>query len=256
MSRSRAAGEPGEHAVGGPLHGATSDQWTDGDAGNPAPLERGPDLADGEDRPDADVRVARGDHQEVRVLERLQHPRGRPRRLGALEAHCVHLVAMLSADEPLLEGKLAGRRPDPGAQTVVGRGQDRRPDAQSRRKPRRHRRERLAARERLGANEVQADVAVAEPEPALPAEPRSLLERVPRLVRAPPAALVVPDPGEPVEHAVEVGGDVEAEHLEVVPDVADHGQLDGRDDLDEPAQKARSADAPRENDRLPHSHRH
>ena len=50
-------------------------------------------------------------------------------------------------------------------------------------------------------------------------------ERLPRLAGAPPAALRVVEAGEGVEHGVEVGRDVQPEHLEVVADVADHRQL-------------------------------
>ena len=104
--------------------------------------------------------------------------------------------------------------------------------------------------EGLRAHEVEAEVAVAEPEPRLAAERRGALERVPRLVRTAPAALLVGQAGERVEDRVEVGRDVEAEHLDVVADVADDRELARVDHLDEPAQEARAADAARQADDL------
>ena len=88
---------------------------------------------------------------------------------------------------------------------------------------------------------MQADVAVAEPEPAGAAERDRRLERVPALVRATPTPLLVGETRKRVEDAVEVRRDVEAEDLEVVADVPDHGELGGVDHVDEPAKEARAA---------------
>ena len=107
--------------------------------------------------------------------------------------------------------------------------------------------------QRLRAHEVQAEVSVAELEPRLAAEPGHDLHRLPRLVRAAPAALLVRDAGERVEDAVEVGRDVKAEHLDVVADVADHGHRRRLHDLDETAQEARAADAAGEHDDSGHA---
>ena len=74
------------------------------------------------------------------------------------------------------------------------------------------------------------------------------LERVPRLAGAPPAALLVVQAGERVEHRVEVGGDVQAEHLDVVADVADHGQLSRREHVVEAAGELGAPHAARETD--------
>ena len=109
------------------------------------------------------------------------------------------------ADEPLLERKLAGRRGEPGAEPLVGGRQQRRLEAEGERQPGRDRRERLAAAQRLRADEVQPEVAVAEPEPRLAAELADGLERVPGLVGAAPALRLVEPPGEGVEDRVEVG---------------------------------------------------
>ena len=62
--------------------------------GTRALLERRADLLDREDRPDRDVRVARRDHDDVGLLERLEHA-GRRRGLGrARVVDRVHLVAV------------------------------------------------------------------------------------------------------------------------------------------------------------------
>ena len=97
------------------------------------------------------------------------------------------------------------------------------------------------------------EIAVTELEPRLPAEPGHDLHRLPGLVRPPPAALLVRHAGERVEDAVEVRRDVEAEHLDVVADVADHRHRRRLHDLDETAQEARSADASREHDDCGHA---
>src|SRR5205814_1824127 len=98
------------------------------------------------------------------------------------------------------------------AEPVVGRGQQRRLDAEGPGEARRHRRERLAGHEGLRPYEVQAEVEVAELEPRFAAEPLDRLERVPRLPGAAPAALLVREARERVEDAVEVGRDMEPEH--------------------------------------------
>ena len=107
--------------------------------------------------------------------------------------------------------------------------------------------ERLAGAERLGADEVEAQVEIAEPEPRLPAERAHGLEHAPRLVRAAPAAALVVETGERVEDRVEVGRDVQAEHLEVVADVADDGDVARLDDVDEALDEPRSAHPAGEN---------
>ena len=157
------------------------------------------------------------------AVERLEHARGRVRL--ALEADAVDLVAVAAGDEPLLEREAPGRRVDPGAEAVVGRRQDRGLDPERPREPGGDGRKRLAGAQRLRANEVEAEIAVAEPEPVLAAEGRDRAERFPRLAGPAPAALLVVEAGEGVEDAVEVGRDRHPEHLEVVADVADDRQI-------------------------------
>ena len=83
--------------------------------------------------------------------------------------HSVDLVAVLTRDEPLLEGKRAGRRIDPRPERIVGGGQQRHRDAKSFGQPCLGRRERLTGAQRLRTDEVETEVAVAELEPRLAA---------------------------------------------------------------------------------------
>ena len=101
--------------------------------------------------------------------------------------------------------------------------------------------QRSAVAKRARAHEVEPDVAVTEPEPVLPTEARRRLEGVPGLAGSPPAALVVDEPAERVDEAVEVGRDVEAEDLDVVADVADDRELSGLEDVVEASREARAA---------------
>jgi len=90
---------------------------------------------------------------------------------------------------------------------------------------------------------VQADVAVAEPEPRLAAQFRNGVERLPRLAGAAPAALLVGEARERVEDAVQIGRDPKAQHLDVVRDVAYDGNVAWIDDTYDAAQEPRATDA-------------
>ncbi len=243
MFRAGPAGEAGEHSGGGPANGLAADQRTDRNGGSAPLLERLADSRDGEDRADADERVARRDRDQVGPGKGLEHPRRGPRILGALEAHGIHLVTVLPADEPLLEREVAGRGLEPRAQPVVGRGQQRRHEPERRRELTRDAGERLAVAQLLRADEVEPEVAVAELEPRVGPEAARLPERVPGLVLATPAALLVQAAGERVEDRVEVRRDVEAEDLDVVADVADDRQLLRLDRLRERAGETGAAEA-------------
>ena len=70
-------------------------------------------------------------------------------------------------------------------------------------------------------DEMEPDIAVAEREPALFTEPLGLVQRAVRLVPDAPAAALVEQAGERVEHRVEIRRHVQAEELEIVADVAD-----------------------------------
>ena len=71
-----------------------------------------------------------------------------------------------------------------------------------------------------------------------------------RLAGASPAACFVVGARERVEDRVEVGRDVQPEHLDVVADVADDGDVRRRRRVDDALHEARAADAAREDDEL------
>ena len=135
-------------------------------------------------------------------------------------------------------------------QMVVGRRDDLRLDARPLAQLARDLRERRAVPKPLRSHEMEAEVEVAEPEPVLAAPPARRRERVPALAGAAPAALVVDEACERVEQRVEVGRDVQPEDLEVVADVADDGQLTGREDVRETSREAGAAASAREQDDL------
>src|SRR5262249_15179537 len=94
---------------------------------------------------------------------------------------------------------------------------------------------------------MERKVSVADREPVLSAECTDGFERIPGLVAAPPPALRVGEARERVENRVEVGRDVEAEHLDVVADVADHRRRLCPNDVHDAKDEARPANASREN---------
>ena len=176
-------------------------------------------------------------------MERLEHARSRARVTRVLEANAVDGIAMGARDEPVLEVDAAVWRVEPRSQPIVRRRQDRHLEPECGRELRGHRGKRLSRAQSLRAHELQAEVAVAEPEPRLAAEDFDGCQRVPRLVGPPPAALLVGQVGQRIDDAVEVRRHGEAEHVEVVADVDDRSDAGRIHRIDEPAQEARSADA-------------
>ena len=151
---------------------------------------------------------------------------------------------MPAAHEPLLEVELAVRGLDLRPQPVVGRREEPDADSEALGELLRHRGERLAFLQHSRAQHVQARVLVAEREPGL--SPRLLGHRH-RLVRvaahAPPA-LLVEEAGQRVHDRVEVRGDVQIPHLQVVADVPDRGHVLGPGSEGERVDAARAAETP------------
>ena len=98
-------------------------------------------------------------------MQRLEHT-GRRACFGrTFGADAVDRVAVRARDEPLLEGEAPVRRLEPRTQPAVGRGKDRRLDAERRGELRRDGRERRTFPQSLRADGVQPEVAVAEAKP-------------------------------------------------------------------------------------------
>ena len=77
--------------------------------------------------------------------------------------------------------------------------------------------------------EMEGEIPVAEPEPGLTAEGRHRLEAVERLVAPAPPPVAIEAAGQSVGDRIEIGGDVEPPPLEIVPGVADDGEVRGID---------------------------
>ena len=89
---------------------------------------------------------------------------------------------------------------------------------------------------------MQPEIPVTESKPRFAAECLDSPECVPRLVRPAPAAFLVREAGQRVQHAVEVGRDGKAKDVEVVADVDDRGDRGGIDRVDDPTQEPRAPD--------------
>ena len=178
-----------------------------------------------------------------RRRERLEHARRGPRASPSKRTASTS-SRWPRADEPLLEGEAAGGRLEPGAQPVVGRGQDgrarRRARARGARVTPRAARPRAAPACARGGARGRGRRAGTSPRRRAPATVSSAFHV--SSARPQPRSSSF-RPGERVEDGVEVGRDVQAEHLDVVADVADDRHARRVDGLDEPAREAGAADA-------------
>ncbi len=129
------------------------------------------------------------------------------------------------ADQVLLELPPAVRRPHPGPDGLVAHRQDRCADTQSVRELRRDGREAVAAIEATPPLQAEGEVAIGEPEPIRGAECLEALEDGEGVVPDPPSLLLVDLIAQPVGAEIRVGGYVDAERLDVVAGVGDHGQV-------------------------------
>ena len=136
--------------------------------------------------------------------------------LGAVEAHAAHRDVVAEPDEVVLEADLGpgraqrarlGQR-DPGAQRVVGHGQQPHRDAAPAGQLGRHRAQRRAGAQPARPEQVRGQVAVAQPEPVLAAQPGQLVHDGPALAGHAPSGLAVVHAGQGVGDGVEVGADV------------------------------------------------
>jgi hypothetical protein len=243
MSWCRAAGHAQEHTVERPRDRLAADERAHRDTAHASRLEGLADLADGVDRAEREVGVARGEEDRRGVAERLEDARGRARLLRALVPDVVHLVPVRATDEPLLERERPRGRDDVRAKAIVARRQDARAQPRALDELGRDLRERTAVAQGTPTHEVEAEVEVAEPEPVLPAPRACGFERVPRLPGTAPAAPLVEQARQRVQEAVEIGRDVHPQHLDVVADVADDRELAGREHVPQPPREAGSSTA-------------
>ena len=108
--------------------------------------------------------------------------------LRADDVDRVDLVCVAAGDEPLLEWEPPGRSQEIRPEGSVGRRENRDVEPDVTGKPLGDRRERLAGAHRLGANEMETQIEIAEQEPALAAPLLRRFERTPALTGSPPTA--------------------------------------------------------------------
>ncbi len=167
-------------------------------------------------RSDGDHGVRRADDDQLRVGQGRYDPRCRARLRRPVETHPAHRDVVVPAGRSS-PGSRPRCRPAPGvlASASVSRvrsgssvtGSSRTRNAAASAQRRRHRAERLARGEAAGAEEVSRQVAVAQPEPVLAAQPGQLVHDGPALAGHAPSGLAVVHPGQRVGHGVEVRAD-------------------------------------------------
>ena len=192
MRRRRPADEPLHHTVERASHGAPADQRADGDArARCAPRarrgcrgRRGSGGSrrtgcSGRSRSRRPQRSPRGRRAPGAPRRRRRRRARRPRPRAPRATNHSWNANVPAGVTRCVRSAVVGRRQEPGREpAALG-------------EPRRHGRERLARAERLRADEMEAEVEVAEHEPALAAPGPRRLERLPRLPGPPPAALGV-----------------------------------------------------------------
>ena len=244
----------GEAGVGHAAHRRAADDRRDADDGLRA--QRLGDARHLQDRADAHHRVARREHHDVGLGDRVEHAGRRRRRCSApiatiADAGSAGPVAhppLLEVDHPLAA---LGAHAHVGLDAVVAHRQQPRAGLPARAQRLGDLRERVAGVEHLPPHQVGGEVAVAEPEPGGRDVVRlQLLAGVERLVLPAPAALLVDAAAERVHHRVEVGADAQAVHRDVVAGVDDDRQLGVGDGRLQAAQEPGAADAAGEGDDL------
>ena len=188
---------------------------------------------------------------DVGVADGFQHAGRRPGRVGALEAHAPDRHVVTQPDEVVLEAHLGSRRAQrarlgqrhPRAQRIVGHREEPHRDAPPVRQRGRDRAQRLAGAEPAGPEEVRGQVAVAQAEPVLAAQPRQLVHDRPALAGHAPSGVAVVHARQRVGDGVEVGADVQAVQHRVVAHVDDGRDVGPRDHAHEPGEHPSGPDA-------------
>src|SRR5829696_7048848 len=224
--------------LGRPLDRPAADERADRDHGRRRGGDRLAYPRHGEDR---------ADHDRLRPLERREHLGRRPRRLDPAQLDRLDLRLRPVDDHELLERPPPPVRAHVRAHGLVAHREHARVDAERVRDLAVRLGQAPPAPQKLGADEAQREIAVAEPEPRLAARPLERADHLPG-VAAHPEAPLVDEIGEPQRHEVGVRRDVHAVDLDVVARVGDHAQLVAAYDVEHPARELRPAGAPGEDD--------
>ena len=175
----RAACEPLQHPVGRAFHRFATDQRADGDAGDVRRAIASRISATARIGPIETYGLLGASTIRSAAASASSTPGAATASAAPGVVHGVDLVSMASPDEPGLERKRPGRSLDEGSHRLVARRQQRHIEAQGTRELRGHLRKRCAVSQQLRADEMQAEVAVAEREPRLAAELGDGLEGAP-----------------------------------------------------------------------------
>ncbi len=231
-----------QDTVGGPLECLAPEQWAH--RNHPSMVGDGVGNAgDGEDRPDRERGVGGPDHDDVGVVEGVEDPGCRPRRLSSDEAHLVDRIGVSPVHEVLLEGEPAVVGAELGPEAVVGGGHHGHREPVGSAQPSGHLRERDALAEPTGPSQVGGEVTIPERETSVAAEALEGLHHGGGVPVDAPSRLPL-DPGEGVGDGVEVGRDVEPEHPLVVAHV--HHDGEGRAGCEQGPRHSGTADTTRE----------
>ena len=100
----------------------------------------------------------------------------------------------------------------------------------------------------VGAVQIGGQVAVAQLEPGIAAQPAQGFEAMKRIAPDAPPVLAMGQTRERIDHGVEIGRDVQTVNLRIVADVAYDPEALGPDDMGQPIQESRRAYSARQGD--------
>src|SRR5262245_530800 len=230
--------EIGEHSVSGAFERRAADDGADGGHRRFRAFEQIAHPRDGQDRANADQRVAGTDDDGVGTQDGLGDSGGGFRRFDVFETYAGDLRLGASFDQVFLEMHLAFGGDDSRGRVCVGHRQDARFDAERFSQPFGNLRKRAPLPQLLRAKNVSGQVAVAQIEPAFGLRvAEELFEAVEGVTGQSPAGFRVDRPGQRVGDDVQVGRDVQPEHLDVVASVDDYRYLFGRRDPTQPVEE-------------------
>ena len=231
----------GQHPVRRPANRLAGHDPTDPDPRARRALDGLPHPGDGQDRTDADQRVGRPDHQQLRLRDRLERGWARTCPLHTLEAEARHLVPLPALDEVGLEGQVATRGLHHGPHRVIGSRQQPAGHAQRLRQRGGGIGQAGALAHEGRAMHVRGQVGVADAEPGLGAVALQHPHAGLGVARHAPALDRICQAGQGVEDGVQVRADRQALPLEVVGHVDHHRQFAGRQHLLQPVGELGSA---------------